>query len=53
MGKVSVNVPQAGGLAAPLRAAAVQIGLRSTRLKLGRVTPNGGSATAGMASADK
>ena len=52
MAKVSVNVPQPGGLAAPLRAAAAQLGLRSTHLKLGRVTPNGGSAVARFTATD-
>ncbi len=55
MGKASVNVPRSG-LAAPLRQAASEVGMRSIHLVLGRVTPNGGSAsarftaTAGLAS---
>ena len=41
--KVSVNVPSSG-LAAPLTAAAAQLGQRRIRLSLGQVTSAGGSA---------
>ena len=47
MDQVSVGKP-AGGLAGPLRLAATQLGVRRLRLVLGRVTQNGGSATAGF-----
>jgi cell division protein FtsI/penicillin-binding protein 2 len=55
MGRVSVNVPH-GGLAAPLRQVAAEVGIRHLHLVLGRVTQDGGSAqarftaTAGLAS---
>ncbi len=45
MQKVSVNVPRSG-LAAPLTAAAAQLGQRRIRLSLGQVTSTGGSALA-------
>jgi Penicillin binding protein transpeptidase domain/NTF2-like N-terminal transpeptidase domain len=45
MDQVSVGKP-AGGLAGPLRQAAAQLGVRRLHLVLGRVTQNGGSATA-------
>src|SRR5215470_18160973 len=52
MGKVSVGVPR-GGLAGPLQQTAAQLGLRRIHLVLGRVTPNGGTASARFtASAD-
>ena len=47
MDQVSVGKP-AGGLAGPLQQAATQLGVRRLRLALGRVTQNGGSATAGF-----
>jgi len=47
MGQVSVGAP-AGGLAAPLRQAAAQLGVRRLHLALGRVTQNGDAATAGF-----
>lgn len=55
MDKVSVNVPPSG-LAAPLKLASAQLGVRHLRLSLGHVTSAGGSAqaqftaTAGLAS---
>jgi hypothetical protein len=52
MGKVSVNVP-GGGLAAPLRAAAAQLGARSMHLALGHVTTAGGSARAAFTATDR
>jgi Penicillin binding protein transpeptidase domain/NTF2-like N-terminal transpeptidase domain len=52
MNTVTVNAP-AGGLAGPLQAAAVQLGLRGTRLKLGRVTISGGSAVAHFTATDQ
>ena len=45
MQQVSVNVPRSG-LAAPLAAAAAQLGQRRIRLSLGQVTSTGGSALA-------
>jgi len=48
MDQVSVGMP-AGGLAGPLRRAAAQLGVRRVHLVLGRVTQNGGAATAGFA----
>src|SRR5215472_12977401 len=45
MNQVSVGKP-AGGLAGPLRLAATQLGVRHLHLVLGRVTQNGGAATA-------
>jgi len=45
MDQVSVDKP-AGGVAGPLGQAAAQLGARRTRLALGRVTQNGGTATA-------
>src|SRR5215471_4824491 len=52
MGKVSVGVPR-GGLAGPVQQAAAQLGMRHIHLVLGRVTPNGGTASAQFtASAD-
>jgi len=45
MAKVSVNVPRSG-LAAPVKLASAQLGLRSIRLSPGRVTTAGGSAQA-------
>jgi Penicillin binding protein transpeptidase domain/NTF2-like N-terminal transpeptidase domain len=52
MGKVSVGVPR-GGLAGPLRQTAAQLGMRHIHLVLGRVTPDGGTASARFtASAD-
>ncbi len=45
MQKVSVNVPRPG-LAAPLKQASAQLGIRRLRLSLGRVTTAGGSAQA-------
>jgi Penicillin binding protein transpeptidase domain/NTF2-like N-terminal transpeptidase domain len=45
MDAVTVNAP-AGGVAAPLRASAAQLNLRSIHLKLGQVTQNGSSAQA-------
>jgi hypothetical protein len=50
MDQVSVGKP-AGGLAGPLRQAAAQLGVRRLHLVLGRVTQNGGSATAGFTAA--
>jgi hypothetical protein len=50
MNQVSVGKP-AGGLAAPLRLAATQLGVRHLHLVLGRVTQNGGSATAAFTAA--
>src|SRR6516165_1640129 len=47
MDQVSVGTPRSG-LAGPLRQAAAQLGLRHLHLVLGRVTQNGGSATAGF-----
>ncbi len=47
MDQVSVGKPR-GGLAGPLGQAAAQLGLRRLHLVLGRVTQNGGSATAGF-----
>jgi hypothetical protein len=47
MGRVSVGAPRSG-LAGPLREAAAQLGVRRLHLVLGRVTQNGGSATAGF-----
>jgi transpeptidase family protein/MecA-like transpeptidase family protein/penicillin-binding protein len=47
MDQVSVGAPRSG-LAGPLRQAAAQLGLRHLHLALGRVTQNGGSATAGF-----
>jgi hypothetical protein len=46
MSQVSVDAPRSG-LAGPLRQAAAQLGVRRLHLALGRVTQNGGSATAG------
>jgi Penicillin binding protein transpeptidase domain/NTF2-like N-terminal transpeptidase domain len=45
MQRVSVNVPRSG-LAAPLAAAAAQLGQRRIRLSLGQLTSTGGSALA-------
>src|SRR5215831_11583663 len=50
MNQVSVGKP-AGGLAGPLRLAATQLGMRHLHLVLGRVTQNGGSATAAFTAA--
>src|SRR3984957_2374466 len=47
MNQVSIGKP-AGGLAGPLRLAASQLGVRRLHLVPGRVTQNGGSATAGF-----
>jgi hypothetical protein len=46
MGRLSVDAPRSG-LAGPLQQAAAQLGARRLHLVLGRVTQNGGSATAG------
>ena len=45
MDKVSVGVPP-GGLGGPLQQAAAQLGMRHIHLVLGRVTQNGGTASA-------
>src|SRR5579871_1502507 len=45
MNQVSVDKP-AGGLAGPLKLAATQLGVRHLHVVLGRVTQNGGPATA-------
>src|SRR5689334_23998114 len=50
MNQVSVGKP-AGGLAGPLKLAATQLGVRHLHLVLGRVTQNGGSATAAFTAA--
>ena len=47
MDQVTVGAPRSG-LAGPLRQAAAQLGLRRLHLVLGRVTQNGGAATAGF-----
>jgi transpeptidase family protein/MecA-like transpeptidase family protein len=47
MDLLAVDAPRSG-LAGPLRQTAAQLGLRSLHLELGRVTQNGGSATAGF-----
>ena len=47
MDQVTVDAP-GSGLAGPLRQAAAQLGLRHLHLVLGRVTQNGGAATAGF-----
>jgi hypothetical protein len=51
MGRVSVSVPH-GGLAGPLAKAAAQLGVRSTELRLGKVTVGNGQAQARFAVQD-
>jgi hypothetical protein len=52
MDRISVNVPKPAGLAAPLRQASAQLGVRSMRLKLGRVSTTGSEARAAFTATD-
>lgn len=52
MNKVSIGLPH-GGVAGQLTAADTQLGVRSTRLRLGSVTTNGGAAVARFTVSDR